>query len=166
MENHSPNPKVLHVMSDGPVTQYRDKKNFYLLSTIPFLSGFKQVTWNFSEKSRGKGAPDGVGGAVKRTADSAVRMGADVQAPEDFYKILCKKKSDIKYFWVSEENISRFDEAVPEVVTSVKGTMMLHQVISTEPGRIIQRCHLIPANATMETTQACTAEDTDLCSEI
>ena len=68
--------------NNGPVTQYRNKNNFYLLSTIPFLSGFKQVTWNFSEKSHGKGAPDGVGGAVKRMADSSVNMGVDIQTPE------------------------------------------------------------------------------------
>lgn len=176
MENHNPKPKILHVMSDGPVTQYRNKKNFYLLSTIPFLSGFKQVTWNFSEKSHGKGAPDGVGGAVKRTADSAVRMGVDVQTPEDFYKVLCEKKSDIKYFWVSEENIARYDEAVPEVVPSVKGTMMLHQVISTEPGKIIHReiscfcsrphtCQCYNAaieNLKVSTTQASAEDDSDL----
>ena len=111
--NCNPTPTILHVMSDGPVTQYRNRKNFYLLSTIPFLSGFQQVTWNFSEKSHGKGAPDGVGGAVKRTADSAVQRGEDVQTPEDFYNLLTERKSDVKFLWVTEEDIKRFDEAVP-----------------------------------------------------
>lgn len=139
MKNCNQSPTILHVMSDGPVTQYRNKNNFYLLSTIPFLSGFQQVTWNFSEKSHGKGAPDGVGGAVKRTADSAVQRGADVQTPEDFYSLLTERKSDVKFFWVSEEDIRRFDEAVPEVVPPVKGTLAMHQVISTEPGKIMHR---------------------------
>ena len=64
-------PKItaLHVISDGPVTQYRNKANFYMLSTVPFLSGFEYVSWNYSERSHGKGAPDGIGGAVKREAD-------------------------------------------------------------------------------------------------
>ncbi|CAK6967191.1 hypothetical protein KUCAC02_022844 [Scomber scombrus] len=110
-----------------------------LLSTIPFLSGFRQVTWNFSEKSHGKGAPDGVCGAVKRTADSAVQRGEDVQTPEDFYNLLTEKKSDVKFFWVTEEDIRRFDEAVPEVVPPVKGTLAMHQVISTEPGKVMHR---------------------------
>ena len=67
---------VLHVISDGPVTQYRNKANFYFLSTLPFLSGFKHVTWNYSEKSHGKGAPDGIGGAVKsKDADSTGLVG-------------------------------------------------------------------------------------------
>lgn len=155
-------------MSDGPVTQYRNKKNFYLLSTIPFLSGFRQVTWNFSEKSHGKGAPDGVGGAVKRTADCAVQMGEDVQTPEDFYNLLTERKSDVKLFWVTMEDIKRFDEAVPDVVPPVKGTLAIHQVISTEPGKVIHReiscfcsrpricqCHN-PIMVNLQTTQAST----------
>lgn len=60
IKGKKPSLTTLHCMSDGPVTQYRNKKNFYLLSTVPFLMGFKEVTWNFSEKSHGKGAPDGV----------------------------------------------------------------------------------------------------------
>ncbi|KAI4893799.1 hypothetical protein NFI96_020780, partial [Prochilodus magdalenae] len=32
--------------------------------------GFTAGTWNFFEASHGKGAPDGVGGALKRRADS------------------------------------------------------------------------------------------------
>ena len=55
---------TLHILSDGPVTQYRNKNNFYLLSTVPFLSAIKNVTWNYSEKSHGKGAPDGIGGTI------------------------------------------------------------------------------------------------------
>ncbi|KAL7390307.1 hypothetical protein ABVT39_018618 [Epinephelus coioides] len=139
MKNCNPSPTILHVMSDGPVTQYRNKKNFYFLSTIPFLSGFRQVTWNFSEKSHGKGAPDGVGGAVKRAADSAVQRGEDVQTPEDFYNLLTERKSDVKFFWVTDEDIRRFDEAVPEVVPPVKGTLAMHQLISTEPGKVMHR---------------------------
>lgn len=82
---------VLHVISDGPVTQYRNRANFYLLSTVPFLSGFKHVTWNYSEKSHGKGAPDGIGGAVKRDADRYVQRGGELQTPLDLYEMLAKK---------------------------------------------------------------------------
>ena len=66
-------------------------------------------------------------------------MGADVQTPEDFYSLVTERKSDIRFFWVSEENIRKFDEAVPEAVPPVKGTMAIHQVISTEPGNIMHR---------------------------
>lgn len=86
----------IHFMSDGPVTQYRNKRNFYLLTTLPFILGFKEVTWNFSEKAHGKGAPDGVGGAVKRTADQRVKMGADIQTPKELYEALQSTASAIK----------------------------------------------------------------------
>ncbi|CAL8332938.1 unnamed protein product [Arctogadus glacialis] len=35
------------------------------MSSVPYTWGFKRVTWNFSERSHGKGAPDGVGGVLK-----------------------------------------------------------------------------------------------------
>lgn len=36
-----PNITFLHFFSDGPVTQYKQKKNFYLLSTEIFKLGFE-----------------------------------------------------------------------------------------------------------------------------
>lgn len=74
------------------------------------------MTWNFSEKSHGKGAPDGVGGAVKRIADFAVQRGADLQTPEDLFSLLKEKESSIKYYWISDEDIARYDEALPDDV--------------------------------------------------
>ena len=135
----NPNLTTIHFMSDGPVTQYRNKKNFYLLSTLPFLMGFSEVSWNFSEKAHGKGAPDGVGGAVKRTADLKVKMGADIQSPKDLFDTLQSSSSSIKYFWVSEEDILRHDEAVPEKLPVIKGTMKIHQIVSLTPGKLRHR---------------------------
>ena len=61
-----PSLNTLHMISDGPTTQYRSKKNFFCLSSVPFKLGFKKVTWNFLEAGHGKGAADGVGAALKR----------------------------------------------------------------------------------------------------
>lgn len=126
MREQNPSITTLHCMSDGPVTQYRNRKNFYLLSTVPFLFGFKKVTWNFSEKSHGKGAPDGVGGAAKRCADDFVRKGGDIQDPKDLFNVLQDKASSIKYFWIDETEVSRYDEAVPNELPLVKGTLKIH----------------------------------------
>ncbi|KAI4828768.1 hypothetical protein KUCAC02_022844 [Chaenocephalus aceratus] len=106
---------------------------------MPFLLGFKSVTWNFSEKAHGKGAPDGVGATVKRLADTAVQRGKYLQTPEDVYDFRIKQKSTVNFSWISEEDIEKFDEKVPEVVPAVKGTMKLHQVISTKPATILYR---------------------------
>lgn len=59
---------------DGPVAQYKQMGSFYFLSTTPFEAGFSGVTWNFFEAGQEKGAPDGVGGSIKRKADQLVRQ--------------------------------------------------------------------------------------------
>jgi hypothetical protein len=40
---------TLHLWSDGPTTQYRNKTNFYLFSTLLHDWGFKVGTWNLHE---------------------------------------------------------------------------------------------------------------------
>ncbi|KAK1875721.1 Isopentenyl phosphate kinase [Dissostichus eleginoides] len=130
----------LHILSDGPVTQYRNKNNFYLLSTVPFLSGFTNVTWNYSEKSHGKGAPDGIGGAIKREADLYVHRGGELQTPQDLYEMLNKRLgSSITYYWVSRESIESCDELIPGSLQAVKGTFKIHQVVSSQPAKITHR---------------------------
>lgn len=57
----------VHFLSDGPVSQYRNKTAFYLASTVPCLKGFSCITWTFTEASHGKGAPNGAGGALKKS---------------------------------------------------------------------------------------------------
>ena len=139
LKKENPTITTLHCMSDGPVTQYRNRRNFYLMSTVPILLGFKKLTWNFSEKCHGKGAPDGVGGAIKRLADDHVKKGGDIQKPEDLYQLLQSTASNIRHFWVSETDVSRYDEAVPDNLPPVKGTFKIHQIESTEPGKIHHR---------------------------
>ncbi|WAR13571.1 LOW QUALITY PROTEIN: hypothetical protein MAR_027751 [Mya arenaria] len=52
---------------------YRCKTNFYLFATKLFDLGFSEGgSWNFMEAGHGKGAPDGVGAALKRNADALV----------------------------------------------------------------------------------------------
>ena len=127
-----------------PVLEDLKKENptittLHCMSTVPILLGFKKLTWNFSEKCHGKGAPDGVGGAIKRLADDHVKKGGDIQKPEDLYQLLQSTASNIRHFWVSETDVSRYDEAVPDNLPPVKGTFKIHQIESTEPGKIHHR---------------------------
>ena len=55
LQAQHPNVKILHFFSDGPTTQYRQKGNFYLFSTVIFKRGFKLASWNFHEAGHGKG---------------------------------------------------------------------------------------------------------------
>jgi hypothetical protein len=70
-----PSATAVHLVSDGPTTQYRSKNNFYYLSTLPFEMCLQRITWNFLEAKHGK---DGVGAAVKRRADEIVAQGKDL----------------------------------------------------------------------------------------
>lgn len=65
--------RKLHILSDGPSTQYKNKTKFYLFSQhLVHDLGLKCATWNFSESGHGKGAADGIGAVVKRIADAMV----------------------------------------------------------------------------------------------
>ena len=44
--------------------------NFYIVCTEPYMKGFQGTTWNFFDASHGKGAPAGVGGSLKRSAEA------------------------------------------------------------------------------------------------
>jgi len=66
--------KSLHIQSDSPPSQYRNKFMMYVImkKIIPFLPLLETFTWNFTESGHGKRAADGIGGAIKRTCDKMV----------------------------------------------------------------------------------------------
>jgi len=71
LQTHT-NVAVLHLYSDRPTSQYRQKGNFYLFTQIIQEKGTQVATRNFHEAGHGKGIPDAVGASVKRVADSIV----------------------------------------------------------------------------------------------
>lgn len=110
------------------------------MSTLPFTMGFKHVTWNYSERSHGKGAPDGVGGAVERMADMHVQSGYDFHSPRDVYEFLSSKtQTSVKFKWIEEADIETFDKMLPPSVRPVTGILNTHQVWSSSPGVIMYR---------------------------
>lgn len=71
--------KIIHFLSDSPTTQYRNRTIFHLISNyLGKFMGTKAITWNYSECGHGKGAPDGIGGYLKRTANQLVAEGTDL----------------------------------------------------------------------------------------
>lgn len=77
---------AVHFFSDGPTTQYRQKKNFFLFSTM--LNNYQLATWNFFEASHGKGAADGVVTVFRCTADRLVTQGVDIPDAKTLYENL------------------------------------------------------------------------------
>jgi len=69
---------VIHFLTDGPTTQYRNKTNMHLFATKIFDLGFVCGTWNYLGAGHGKGAADGVEAVVKRTGDRHVKQEAPI----------------------------------------------------------------------------------------
>lgn len=126
----SPDLKELHILSDGPTTQYRNKTMFHLIvNYLRKICNVERIIWHFSEAGHGKGAPDGVGGCIKRICDNAVANGKDITDINSFIECM---KANCKGIVV----IPIDDEYVPEIqnianankVHPFKGTFKIHQV--------------------------------------
>ena len=63
--------EVVHIFSDGPSSQFKNKYIVHLLHELQQQSGL-QLKWHYFASSHGKGAVDGIGGTVKRSVWSAV----------------------------------------------------------------------------------------------
>ncbi|KAF3854209.1 hypothetical protein F7725_022264 [Dissostichus mawsoni] len=132
-----PSAKNIHLVSDGPMSQYRNKVSFYLASTVPFMKGFK------SRHRMEKGLRM-VLGALKNLADRLVAYGTDIPDAEALLHNL-SKQSSVKLFKVTEEKVETYRELVPPSLKTVQGTLKL---VSTDPGKIKVRevsCFCRPA---------------------
>ena len=105
----------LHLISDGPVTEYLNKANCFLMSSVPFTWGFQCLTWIYSEQGHGKGDPDGVGACVRRMADQAVQMGADLQTAEALFDFLSSKEEMKIQIKCREKRTEKFAKPFPPV---------------------------------------------------
>jgi len=125
--NH-PSVSKLIFFSDGPVTQYRQKNNFYLFTKQIVKKGFAEANWNFFEAGHGKGIPDGIGGTLKRTADRRVLEGADILSADDFIKNV-QKHTKVSLYQIYQSDISVVEETIENsTLKTVPGTMRLHQI--------------------------------------
>ncbi|XP_060591766.1 uncharacterized protein LOC132746584 [Ruditapes philippinarum] len=128
---------IIHFLSDGPTTQYRNKTNMFLFSTKIFDFGFQSGTWNFLEAGHGKGAADGIGAVVKRTGDRHVLAGHDIKCAADLKNAL--KDSSIHVFEVTESDIMAIEIPTAANIKAVPQTMRIHQVTATNPGIVYAR---------------------------
>lgn len=129
---------TVHFLSDSPATQYRNKHMFYFIANqlMKLFPQLKRATWNYHEAGHGKGAPDGVGGVCKRTADRAVAQGKDIPDFNVLFETLVNSCPGITFFAVSSMDIDRFASILNSgTPLSFNGTMKVHQVI-TEGGKL------------------------------
>ena len=86
-------------------------------------------TWKFFAAGHGKGAPDGVGAAVKRLTDTQVHHGKDCKNASDMKMLLQVNESKVKLYLISSEEIDMNQKEYDTLdLQTVKGTTKLHQI--------------------------------------
>lgn len=138
LRQEAPDVKVLHFFTDGPSTQYRQKKNFFMFSTHIFDLGFQLGTGSYFEAGHGKGAADGIGAVIKRTADSMVAHGHDIPDALALYQSV-KKETSVKLFFVTQDEVDALTKDLPTNLVALKGTRMIHQLFTSERGKLNSR---------------------------
>lgn len=134
--------KTLHVLSDGPTAQYRNRKAFFLFSQyMTQRYGIQIASWNFCEAGHGKGPMDGVGAVIKRTADRLVAQGEDIPDFTTFIRAVESNITNIAISVVTEGNMEDIDRVLTDQGKSISGTLKIHQVtwVVTNPKRIYLR---------------------------
>lgn len=134
-----PDMQIIHFWSDGPSSQYRQKKIFFLMNVHTKELNLNYTTWSFFESGHGKGVADGVGGAVKRMLDREVAYGADIVTAQDAFDILENRMKSVKCFFIREEEIISKTDKIPSNLPTLVGTMKIHQIISQSSGVIRYR---------------------------
>ena len=119
----------VYFWSDGPSTQYRNKTMFQLVGTkLAEILEVEEISWNYFESGHGKGAVDGIGGCLKRTADRLVASGYDIPNIDALLFYLRESCPGIQIECVAEEQIMNYDKLIPFKLKPFKGTMQVHQL--------------------------------------
>ena len=129
-----PDVEVIHYLSDSPTSQYRNCNMFNI--TAMHKSMFNvSASWQYFESGHGKGPCDGVGGAVKRSADLAVKKGAMIQTAQEFFNWGLQQDTAVDYLMVNKQLVKEASEEMLSLeATSVPGTMKFHSVMPLPSG--------------------------------
>lgn len=139
-----PNVKVCHYWTDSPTSQYRNKIIFDTVANHNALYGCDAV-WNYFESGHGKGPCDGLGGTVKRLADTAIKTGnAVIQDATDFFVWANEKSSckNVLFRYVEESAITDKVGKVSQYLNDlrpIKGTMKLHAIAGNGKSSVFVR---------------------------
>ncbi|CAG9786535.1 unnamed protein product [Diatraea saccharalis] len=126
----TPDLKNLHILSDGPSTQYRNKTMFQMIANyLGNITNAETITWHFTETGHGKGAPDGVGGCLKRICDKAVANGRDIVDIDSFVDCSKENCKGIVVIPIDDTNVLDIQNIADAItVRPFKGTFKLHQI--------------------------------------
>ena len=133
--------KRIHYLSDSPTSQYRNSTIFSILQCHDQLLNGLSATWQYFESGHGKAPCDGVGAAMKRAADLAVRKEQLIKSATDFMAWASNlgDRSLAFFLHVSSEEVQTAAmelEGVPKV--PILKTMKLHAVVAHQ-GILVSR---------------------------
>lgn len=125
--------KSIKYFSDGAPQQYKNKKNFKNL--INHRKDFSiSAEWNFFATAHGKGACDGVGGTLKRTARRyCLQKGIkdEILTAEKLFEWAKEHAKNYTVFFCSKKDYAESAEYLKsrfETCKTIKGTLGLHHV--------------------------------------
>jgi hypothetical protein len=122
-----PNLKTIHYVTDSPSSQYRNKSIIKLLSIHAAEFGGIEATWEYLESGHGKGACDGVGGAIKKTAETAVKKGSIIKCASDFCKEVLPMCVNMNLILLAPNDVKCSARKLRNPV-AVKGLSQMHSV--------------------------------------
>lgn len=132
--------RKLHFLSDSPSTQYRNKDMFSFIANQlkKHFNDIEEVTWNYSEPGHGKGAPDGIGGVCKHTADRIVAQGQDISTFQNLVLVLREHCTGVHFFEITNEEIQYCKDLIKNTKRlSFHGTMKVRQIKTFTGTRIL-----------------------------
>jgi hypothetical protein len=132
-----PNLTTVHYVTDSPASQYRNKSIVHLLSIHSRLFPGVKAHWNFLESGHGKGACDGVGGSVKKTADIHVKSGSIIGSAEDFFNWGVRIVTKISFIFITTADIKAAERHLRKA-KYVKGISDIHS-LRVEDSKVFMR---------------------------
>lgn len=135
-----PELKHIKIFTDNCAGQFKNK---YSLSNLCFFEKDFGLTadWNFFASSHGKGAVDGVGAVVKRTAWMGVKARkVIINEAQDFYNYVSKEVENVECMYVEsneiQQNIPSLDKRW-ELVTAIPKIQECHHFIPSSDDNLM-----------------------------
>lgn len=121
-----PDLSICHFISDSPSSQYRNRYACDMIARFEALFGVR-ATWSWLERSHGKGLCDGVGGPLKKLADSIIKTDKIVDSAEKFYQEVSQATTTMTLLKMDREQIEENSNLISGWSSPpVKGLMNAH----------------------------------------
>jgi len=99
---------------------------YKLLAEFPSIN---LATWNYHESGHGKGAPDGIGAVVKRTADGEIAQGRDIIDIDSMMFAFKKKIIAVDLSVIQGTLIREMSKSISTNIKPFPGTLKIPQIM-------------------------------------